>query len=311
MDPLKIVVLGSGSSIPTADRNHAGFWIRYGGKVFLWDCGEGTQRQLRSAGLTPTKIDDIFITHWHADHFAGLIGLLKTLKLEERTKELQLYGPQTEKYVPLILKLTGEPGYEIQTIELNLPENNLQEQSVSETQTVPQVVLRKKDFTISWIPARHSIPAVAYCFQEKDHWNIDLQKAKKQGLTPGPLLQKIKEQEKVSFRGRTISLAQIANKTKGRKIVYSGDTAPSPLIKSLATGADILVHEATFLKQSSLNHTTAVEAAKLAKSAGVKKLILTHYSQRFKTPEPLEKQAQKYFPNTKAARDLLKLEISR
>jgi len=105
METMEIVILGSGSIVPSPERNHAAFWVRHGADFFLWDCGEGTQKQIVKAGLSYMKIDNIFITHWHADHFAGLIGLIETLNLEGRKRELKIYGPEAEKYISILFKL--------------------------------------------------------------------------------------------------------------------------------------------------------------------------------------------------------------
>ena len=300
MKSLKTIILGSGSSIPTDSRNHSGYWIRYGGEVMLWDCGEGTQRQIRKADLSPTKIDRIFITHWHTDHFAGLLGLLETLKLEERTKKIQIYGPEIDKYISTLSQLVwNNIEYEIETININ-PDVKTE-----------QTILENNNYSISYITAKHSEPAVAYCFQEHDHLNIDMDKAKKMGLNEGPLLQKIKDKGKINFNGKKIKLEQIANMTTGRKIVYSGDTAPSSLIEKIAHNADLLIHEATFLNKVSDTHSTIKNAADLAKRAKVKKLILTHYSQRFRNIDRLKEEAQKYFPDAKIARDLMNINLNK
>ena len=159
---------------------------------------------------------------------------------------------------------------------------------------------------------KHSIPAVAYCLEEKDRWNIDMEKAGKFGLK-GPVLEKLKEEGKVKVKGKIVYLKDVAVKTPGKKIVYSGDTAPCRNLVNLAKGADLLIHEGTFLKTEKdyleERHTSATDAARIAKEAGVKKLILTHFSKRYKKVGELIKEAKKVFPNTEEARDLMEVII--
>ncbi|MFW5998820.1 MAG: ribonuclease Z [bacterium] len=298
MEPVKLTILGSGSIIPTPDRNHTSLWIRSGKNVFLWDCGEGTQKQLQIAGLSYMKIDKIFITHWHTDHFAGLPGLLETLSLSGRKSKLQIIGPETDRYMPLILNLTGNKfNYEIETI-------NTEYQKEKE-----KIIINENNYTISSVPALHSIPAAAYCFQQKESWNIDLEKAASYGLSPGPILKEIKEKGTIYYNNKKIKLNQIANYNSGKKIVYSGDTRPSPLIEKMAHKADILIHDSTFLDNGSEKHSTVKEAAELARRAEVKKLILIHYSRRYKNLQALKDKAEKYFSKVILARDFMNIKV--
>ncbi|MFW5976877.1 MAG: ribonuclease Z [Bacillota bacterium] len=298
MEPVKLIILGSGSIIPTPERGHAAIWLESGKNVFLWDCGEGTQRQLQGANLSYMKINKIFITHWHADHFAGLPGLLETLSLSDRKEDLQIIGPEADRFTSLILKLTSHDfKYEVNPVNTNFEEQN------------ENIIINEEKYTISSVPAQHSIPAVAYCFQQKDSWNIDIEKAVKYGLSPGPKLGEIKKQGEIIYKGKKIKLEEIADFNPGKKIVYSGDTSPSPAIEKLAQNADILIHDATFLNESSEKHSTVKEAAELALRAGVKKLVLTHYSRRYKDINYLKERAQDYFNNVIIARDLMKIKV--
>jgi len=302
MEPLQVIILGSGSSIPTAERNHAAIWIRHGGQVLLWDCGEGTQQQIRRAGLTPTKIDHIFITHWHTDHFAGLPGLLQTLKLEQRSRPLFIYGPEAHHYVSLL-----------QPIFWKETPFNIEVQNIDHLNSQESTILQQENFIVSAIPVKHSIPAAAYALQEKNRWNIELSLAHRQGLEPGPLLKKLKQKESIHYQGKEINISDIAHLTPGRKIVYSGDTAPCPAVEKIAAGAHLLIHEATFLKESSEQHSSAEEAALTAFKAGVQKLILTHYSRRYDQQdiENMEQTlAHKYDGLTiSAARDIQEISL--
>jgi ribonuclease Z len=167
---LEIVFLGTGSGIPTPSRNHAGIWLRYEGESMLWDCGEGTQRQIFKARLNFMKIDRIFITHWHADHWAGLIGLLLTMNLEHRIAPLYIYGPEADRFVSDILDL----GYWRTSFKV------MAETVPHEGKEITSLV-KTPDFEITSIPVEHSVPAVAYCFKEHDRRNVDIKKAEGEG----------------------------------------------------------------------------------------------------------------------------------
>ena len=301
MTKIKIVFLGSGSSIPTPERNHPGIFLDYGGDTMLWDCGEGTQRQMMIAGLKPTRLKRILITHWHADHFAGLMGLIETLHLEERKKPLVVYGPEASRFIDALSEMSyWDFGFELKAVDVNFEEDEISK------------IFENRFYKILSVPVKHSIPAVAYCLEEKDRWNIDMEKAGKFGLK-GPVLEKLKEEGKVKVKGKTIYLKDVAVKTPGKKIVYSGDTAPCRNLLNLAKGADLLIHEGTFLKTEKgyleERHTSATDAARIAKEAGVKKLILTHFSKRYKKVGELIKEAKKVFPNTEEAKDLMEVII--
>ena len=148
---LEIVMLGTGAGIPSRERNHPAIWLHYEEENMLWDCGEGTQRQILYAGINPMKIDNIFITHWHADHWAGLIGFIQTMNFEGRKKPLFIYGPEAERFVSDILDLGyWGPGFEIIAKPVPFEKND-------ET-----VIYETSDFFITSIPVKHSVPAVAY-----------------------------------------------------------------------------------------------------------------------------------------------------
>ena len=169
-------------------------------------------------------------------------------------------------------------------------------------------------FEILSTPVKHSVPAVAYCFKEKDRVNVDIKKAEKvYGLIQGPLVGKLKEKGEVDFKGKKIRLEEVQVIRPGVKFVFSGDTKPSQNLIKLAEGADVLVHESTFGNEfedyPDRHHTKAEDAAHIAKQAGVKKLYLTHFSRRYQDVRPLLDEARKVFPNTEAAYDFLKLQL--
>lgn len=297
---LEIVFLGTGSGIPSRKRNHSAIWLHYDQDNMLWDCGEGTQRQILKAGINFMKIDRIFITHWHADHWAGIIGLVQTMNLENRKKPLYIYGPDAERFVSDIMDLDYW-GPRFRIIAKNAP---FEGEEIT-------TLLKEKDFEILSTPVLHTVPAVAYCFKEKDRWNVDIKKAEKlYGLKQGPLIGKLKAKGTLELKGKTIKLEEVGIVKKGVKAVYSGDTKPCETLVRLAKDADVLIHDATFMEEmDNRMHTGAKEAAEVAKKAGVKQLILTHFSRRYVDIEPLKKEAKKLFDNTVIAEDFMNLKL--
>ncbi len=296
MKPLEVVILGSGSIIPTRERHHSSIWVRREGDTFLWDCGEGTQRQIQKAGLSFMKIDKIFITHWHADHYAGLLGLIETLNLEGRERRLDIYGPDASRFVQLLSDMSWyDFGFEVKAVDVEYEDEE------------EAILLEEDEYIIKSVPADHSVPAVAYCLEEKDSMNINEKKAAKYDLHPGPKMGEIKKKGKIKHKGQDIRLEDISDKNKGRKLVYSGDTLPTETIKNLSREADLLIHDSTFLDESSHKHASAKDSAKLANQANVKKLLLTHYSRRYKDTDPLLKIARQHHDNVEIAKDLMKI----
>lgn len=299
---LEITFLGTGSGVPLPNRNHSGIYLRYEDSCFLWDCGEGTQKQIFSAKLNFMKIDRIFISHWHADHWAGLIGLIQTMNLEKRERPLEIYGPEAEKFVGDILDMDYW-GARFEIKPINVP---------FEGQEITTLV-KGPFFEIQSIPVKHSVPGVAYCFKEKDKINVDIEKAGVFGLRQGPLIGKLKEKGKIVLGGKEIKLEDVGYVKKGIKVVFSGDTKPSANVVKLAEGADLLIHESTFGQEFEDSfdraHTRAADAGEIAKKAGAKRLILTHFSRRYQDVRPLLDEAKKIFPNTEAARDFLSVKL--
>ncbi len=299
---IEIVFLGTGSGIPTRKRNHASVWMRHEGEHMLFDCGEGTQRQLMSSGLNFMKIDRIFITHWHADHWAGIIGLLLTMNMEGRKKPIHIYGPEADRFVRDIRDL-GYWGTGFRIIPQDVPYEG---DDITE-------VLNTKDFTVTSVPVEHSVPSVAYCIREKDRMNVDINKAEKlYGLKQGPLVGKLKEKGEITIKGKKVKLKDVSYMKKGAKVAYSGDTLACDNMAKLSDSADVLIHDATFGKDEKIEgwlHADAEEAAQIAKKAKVKKLVLTHFSRRYGDVKELEDQAKKVFKETVMANDFMKLSV--
>lgn len=292
---LEVVLLGTGSSWPNPDRYHTSIAVRYEGEIILFDCGEAAQIRLQQAGLSAFKINKIFITHLHGDHFYGLPGLVYSLSMARRDSPLTIYGP---KGVGDLKKLL-EVGYNFMTFKINFKEIK------------PGVVLETDKYQIKAVEVEHEIPALAYSFQEKDM--IKVRKEKIKGIKTGPWVQEVMKGKTVVVNGKKIG-PEILHKNPGRKIVYSGDCRPSPKLLELAKGADLLIHEATYSEEDSEKaedryHSTALEAAQIAKKAEAKKLVLTHYSRKLKSPQTLVKEAKKVFQNSAAGKDLMVLKV--
>lgn len=292
---LSLFFVGTGGSTPGARRGLPATLIRRGGEHILIDCGEGTQRQLvRSVGLS--DLDAIFITHFHADHWLGLPGMLKSFALRERESPLAVYGPPgLRELMRAISFIYGKLPYQLSIVELQ-----------------PMQPLPFDGYTIAGFPVRHrTAVAYGYALIEDDRpGHLDAAEAQRLGVTPGPDFGRLQ-------RGETVAGVRpeqvMGPRRQGRKIVTSGDTAPCETTKIAAHRADVLVHEATFLQQDAARakqtlHSTAAEAAKIAVEAEVGMLAITHISGRYAGRE-LRQEARGVFAATEAPRDFDTIEV--
>ncbi|MEM0372432.1 MAG: ribonuclease Z [archaeon] len=297
---IEVTFLGTAASLPTRERNLFSVHVKHLNNRMLFDCGEGTQRQMFSAGISPFKISNVFITHLHADHFLGLAGLIQTLNFLQREEPLHVYGPtKIKKYVDFFSNWDYfAPSYEIISKEVK-----------------EGLVFENADYSVAAFEQKHSCPCFGYVFEEKTELNVDKAKFKKFGLKEGPLIREIKEKGKVHVGGRVVRLEDIAKPIRpGKKIVISVDTVPNPNIVKFAKNADVLISEATHmddLKERSheYGHMTAKDAARLAKEADVGRLLLSHFSARYEDVKALEKEAREIFKNTTAATDLMTIQV--
>lgn len=298
---MKLVFLGTSGAYPSPQRNVTSTALKYKGEVLLFDCGEGTQRQLMCSSLSFMETKKIFITHFHGDHFLGIPGLIQSMKLNDREDPLEIYGPKGMTDLTTILMKLGyfNPSFEVNIQDIE-----------------PGAEMRFDDYTVKTVEADHGIPALAYCFQEKNKpGRFDKPKALELGVPEGPLFSRIQKGHSVEVDGRTIRPEQILGPPRrGKKIVFSGDTRPSYEIMDMAQDADVLVHEATLDRSMSdkaieFGHSSVDRAAEVAKKAKVDKLFLNHISPRYKDPKPLEEQAKKIFENTVIPDDLDEFEI--
>lgn len=301
---IEVIFLGTVSGIPTKDRNHSAIILNHYGEkkeTMLLDCGEGTQRQMLIAGINFMDIDKIFITHWHADHFAGLIPLIQTMNLERRTKPLYIFAPEAEKFVSDIIDL-GYFGLKFEVEAVNLPFEGDGIHKIFETE----------DFEMLSTPTLHTVPSVAFAIREKEKWNIDPAKIKRLKMRPGPWMKQLKEKGEADVSGKKIKLKDVAKGSVGLKVVYTGDTKPCKTVEKISENADLLIHDGTFLEAEDVkgkHHADIGQAVKVAKAANAKQLILTHLSRRYRDTRELERAAKKLFKKSKIAHDFMKVQV--
>lgn len=295
--PIEVTILGSGSAIPTLKRGHPAVLLHRAADYFLLDCGEGAQLALERAKVSPVRIDKIFITHWHADHFAGLLPLLETMHLNKRATPLEVYGPDSRRFVRDICDLS------YWDIGFNVVAKECGKQQFEKLFTTTEYEM--------WaIKTKHNVPSCGYALVEKTHWRIDTRALKKFGLVPGPVLHKIKETGRLKVSGKIIRISQIATQLPGRKFLYSGDTLVHRPLFAFAKGADLLLHDGTFIEPApSHAHPSSEQVARLAKQYKIKKLVLTHLSRRYKTSAEILRAVKPIFKDTVLARDGLKITL--
>jgi ribonuclease Z len=291
---LDIVFLGTSASAPTAQRAPAALLVRRGGDKLLFDCAEGTQRQLMRSTLGLPELEEIFLTHFHADHYLGLPGMLKTFSLRQRELPLTIYGPAglRELYKGLG-RTVGKLSYPVEIEELR-----------------PGEALERDNYRILVFPVHHGVSAVGYAVAEEDRpGEFDSAAADALGIPFGPERGALQRGESVTLDdGQVVTPdAVLGGPRPGRRVVIPGDTAPVETVRVLAEGADVLIHEATFLEDerdraADTLHSTALQAAELARDAGVRLLALTHVSPRYFGPE-LAREAREVFPATVVPKD--------
>ena len=267
----------------------------------LFDCGEGTQRQMMRYG-TGFAVGSIFITHMHADHFLGITGLLRTMGLQGRVEPLELYGPHGSQP---ILDVVVHLGADRIPFEVSIRE------------LAPGDAVERDGYDVMAFAADHGVKALGYALAEHERLGrFDVERARALGIPEGPLFGRLHRGESIDVEGRTISADEVVGQARaGRRVVYSGDTRPSPVISEVARGADLLVHDCTFSEEEAdrardTYHATATGAARAALEAGVRRLVLTHISARYAdNPRVLEDEASAVFPGSQVAQDGLVIEI--
>ena len=300
---LQVIFLGTAASIPTVARALPSVAVKRKNEVLMFDCGEGVQRQMIQAAVGFHKKMKIFISHMHGDHVLGLPGLLQTMSLLDRTQKLEVYGPVGIKAFIDGIERTVQF---VLTFPMGIHE--LDDQGV---------VCEEKEYYVQAARTDHVIPSLAYALIEKPRpGRFNPEKARALGIPEGPLWSRLQHGEKVRITtGSVVKPEQVVGAPRpGIRIAYSGDTRPTRSLVKLAENADLLIHEATFddelrEKAQEDGHSTPSEAAETAKKAGVKRLILTHLSSRYKSAELLLEQARKIFANVSVAEDFMKVEV--
>jgi len=291
---LDVLFLGTAGSAPTAQRGLPATLVRLGGDRLLFDCGEGTQRQLvRSTGLI--ELEEVFLTHFHADHVLGLPGMLKTFSLRQRERPLTVYGPVgLARLFKVLQPLVGNSTFPIDLVELE-----------------PNEELDRDGYRIAAYEADHVPRALGYAIVEDPRpGHFDPERARELGVTPGPDFGRLQQGETVNG----VRPEQVMGETRrGRKVVLAGDGLPSEMTRLVAYGADLLVHEATFLEEEAARaaetkHSTARGAAELAAAADVHTLALTHVSTRYGGGQ-VRDEARQAFERTIVPRDFDSVEI--
>ncbi len=295
-----VTFLGTGQAIPTASRNHISIFVSVFNHGLLFDCGEGTQRQFRKAKISPTKIDCIFISHWHGDHVLGLPGLIQTLSLLNQNKTLRVFGPKGSKKNISEL-LTVFPHHQKMFIDV--------------VEVSSGVILDNDDFSVSCSSIDHTIPCLAFSVVIKDKLRIDRDKLKKLKIPNSPLLADIKAGKDIVFDGKKIKSKSLTYLESGKKLSIVFDTCFSDNLSKFVSNSDFLICESTYGDDEEetareYKHMTSRHAANLAKKSKSKKLFLTHFSQRYEFKEKiLLKQALEVFKNTQLTNDLDRFEL--
>lgn len=299
---LHVIFLGTAGSLPTPERNPSAVLVNREGELTLFDCGEGTQRQMMRARTGMMRLNHIFLTHLHADHILGLPGLLETMAFQGREQPLTIAGPvNTIRLVETFSSICyfGRD-FEVRAMELD-----------------PGDVVRMNGCQVEAIETQQSVPSLGYCLKEDPRLGrFNREAAMALGIPPGPLFGKLQHGQNVEIDGKTIKPDQVMGQPRpGRKIIYTGDTRPCRSVEIASHNADLLIHDGALAEDMAdwareTRHSTAGEAAALAKRAGVRRLIITHISSRYsENISPILNDARKFFEDTLVADDLMKVEI--
>ena len=299
---LSATFLGTGAACPTGDRNVAALAVQREGETILFDCGEGTQRQMMRYGVG-FSFTEVFFTHFHADHMLGITGLLRTMGLQDRSAPVTLYGPRgAQRILGAAMSLGIERNkFPVEVVEIRAGDR-----------------LRRDEYDIVVFETEHRADTVGYALAEHTRLGrFRPERARELGVPEGPLWGRLHKGETVTLDdGRTVSPPDLVGAPRrGRTLVYSGDTRPHLALLMAARGADLLIHEATFGGDEAdraveTGHSTAAEAARVALEAGVRRLVLTHISPRYTRDAPeLLAEARAVFPETVIARDGMTVEV--
>lgn len=293
---MQLTFLGTSCMMPTKERNPSAVFLQFKSEGILFDCAEGTQRQLKIAGIPLSKVTKVCVSHWHGDHILGLPGLLLTIGSLDLNRKIDIFGPMGSKraFQSLFGGIEFETKFNINIVEVD--EGKFFEDD---------------DFLLESAPMKHPVPCVAFGFVEKDRRRIKVDAVKKLGIPEGPLLGELQRGKSITHKGKKVLPDDVSSVVKGRKIVFMTDTLVNENCFKIAADADVLICDSTYsskLKDKAVEHghLTALEAAQIASRSGVKKLILTHFSARYKNTLELEEDARTAFDNVISAYDFMK-----
>jgi ribonuclease Z len=295
----EIIFLGTSAMVPTKERNHSGILLNLSDKSFLFDCGEGIQRQLKFAKIKITKIKRIFISHWHGDHVLGIPGVLQSIAASDlEDKKIVIYGPigTKEKIEYMLQAFVFDNFIEIETHDIKKE----------------GCFLEGDEFKIEAYYLEHSIECLGFAFYVKEKVNINKSKMKEMDIHPNEELKKIKNMQDITIGKKLIKAKEIVDITNQFKIGIIMDTRPCQGYLKIAENCDILISESTYEKKHkdkaiTYKHMTSEEVSKIAYENNVKKLILTHFSQRYNNLDKLEEEAKEFFENLVLAKDFMKI----
>ena len=296
---MQVTMLGTTAMVPTKERNHAAVFLSYRSEGILFDCGEGTQRQFKLAGIPMTKVTRVLLTHWHGDHVLGLPGLIQTLGAMEYGRKLHIYGPPKSK---LHIGKMFEAFVFDHRIELEVHE------------ITGGIIHDDENFYIEALPLKHKVPCFGYAVVEKDRYRINMSVLKKLGIPEGPHLKALQDNKIMEYKGKKVHPEEATTLVKGKKAVYITDTLVCENAIRLAKDADLLICESSYasdLQQKAIDHMhlSAHDAGLIASRAGAKKLVITHFSARYKSTHEVEADARDVFDNVIAAKDLMKINV--
>ena len=290
--------------VPTKERNVSGIYLEYQGEGILVDCGEGTQRQMNIANINRNKVKKILISHWHGDHVSGILGLIQTISNSAEEISLEIYGPkETKKRFMCLMESTYFGN--LDKIDLKIKDLDIKKQTK---------FFEDENYYPEAIPLDHGIPTLGYRFIEKDRRRIAVSKVKAIGIPDGPLLGKLQEGKSITFNKTKYSADDLTYIVQGKIISIVMDTSYTKNAVTIAQDADLLICESTYLakheeKGEKHNHLTVEQAGLIANNANVKKLVLTHFSQRYKDTKEIKKGAKKIFKNVECAKDLMEIKL--
>ncbi|MGC8586465.1 MAG: ribonuclease Z [Candidatus Micrarchaeia archaeon] len=297
---MRVIFLGTSGSTPTKTRNLPSVALEYNGSIYLFDCGEGTQRQMLRYSVNTSKVKAIFISHIHGDHVIGVAGLVRTMALNKRSKPLYIFVPRgyENSISALITFDKALIGFPIEVMPISSGK-----------------IYEEREFIVKAVKLNHFIPTYGFIFEEKEKIHFIKEKAEKLGLR-GSMFSELAKRKKMLVSGKEIKLSDVTYKERGIKIAYITDTRPVPGIVKPLKDANLLIHEATFSSKDialakERKHSTSGEAAQIAARANVERLILMHISSRYRSTAKILNESRLIFRNSEIAKDGMVVDLGK